>query len=157
MHITINIQNDTPHIETHAEDAHPDDVTFVFDSLTEFNRRFAEPGNCQPLHVFLRDAQNAIVGGLLGEIYWGWLHISIVWIHDDLRGKGYGSLILHQAEENALKHGCHHAHLDTMDWQALGFYEKHGYSIFGVLEDLPIGHSRYFMQKALRKDGHHAN
>lgn len=149
MHICI-ITHDTPIVEVHTADPDPVDVSQIRDNLVEFNRRFAVYDHYQPLTIIARDPQNTLVGGLLGETYWGWLHISIVWIHGDLRGKGYGTLMLHQAEAEALRRGCHHAHLDTMDWQALGFYEKHGYSIFGVLENLPIGHSRYFMQKSLR-------
>lgn len=149
MHICI-ITHDTPIVEAHTADPDPVDVSQIRDNLMEFNRRFAVDDHYQPLTIIARDPQNTLVGGLLGETYWGWLHISIVWIHGDLRGKGYGTLMLHQAEAEALRRGCHYAHLDTMDWQALDFYEKHGYSIFGVLENLPIGHSRYFMQKSLR-------
>ena len=36
-----------------------------------------------------------------------------------------------------------------LDFQALPFYEKCGYIIFGALEDYPIGHSRYFVRKSL--------
>jgi hypothetical protein len=38
-------------------------------------------------------------------------------------------------------------HLDTFDFQAKDFYVKHGYEVFGVLEDCPEGHVRYFMKK----------
>jgi len=39
--------------------------------------------------------------------------------------------------------------IDTMDFQALPFYERHGYSVFGVLDDMPRGHQRFFLKKAL--------
>jgi hypothetical protein len=39
--------------------------------------------------------------------------------------------------------------LDTMSFQSRPFYEKHGYQVFGVLEDHPLGHNRYFMRKLL--------
>ena len=32
-------------------------------------------------------------------------------------------------------------------FQALSFYQKLGYQIFGQLEDYPVGHTRYFLQK----------
>ena len=38
--------------------------------------------------------------------------------------------------------------VDDVD-QALPFYEKHGYTVFGVLENYPTGHSRYFVRKSL--------
>jgi hypothetical protein len=39
--------------------------------------------------------------------------------------------------------------LDTMSFQALDFYLKLGYTVFGRLDDLPEGHSRIFLKKAL--------
>jgi hypothetical protein len=42
-----------------------------------------------------------------------------------------------------------HAWLETYSFQARPFYERHGYTVFGVLDNHPIGHQRYFMQKAL--------
>ncbi|HEY3138703.1 MAG TPA: GNAT family N-acetyltransferase, partial [Blastocatellia bacterium] len=36
---------------------------------------------------------------------------------------------------------------DTYDFQALGFYQKRGYEVFGLLEGFPTGYRRYFLQK----------
>ena len=33
------------------------------------------------------------------------------------------------AENEAIRRGCKHAHLDTMDWQALDFYLGMGYTL----------------------------
>jgi hypothetical protein len=43
------------------------------------------------------------------------------------------------------------SHLDTFDWQTKEFYLKHGYEVFGVLDDCPPGHKRYYMKKVLEK------
>lgn len=40
-------------------------------------------------------------------------------------------------------------HLDTFDFQAKDFYLKLGYQVFGVLDNCPQDHSRYFMSKIL--------
>jgi hypothetical protein len=39
--------------------------------------------------------------------------------------------------------------LDTFDFQVKAFYEKLGYELFGILDDCPPGHRRYFLKKAL--------
>ncbi len=57
--------------------------------------------------------------------------------------------MLELAEQAARGRGCHHAFVDTMSFQARGFYEKHGYTRYGVLDDFPIGHRRFFLQKNL--------
>ena len=41
------------------------------------------------------------------------------------------------------------AWLDTYDFQARPFYERHGYAVFGELDGFPNGHRRWFMRKRL--------
>jgi GNAT superfamily N-acetyltransferase len=127
----------------------PDDMTLVRQKLAEFNCLHAPDDNHQSLTIFLRTEDGTLVGGLLGDTYWGWLSVSILWVDERLRGQGWGQNLLAAAEVEAVRRGCRHAHLDTMDFQARAFYEKRGYTLFGQLDDLPAGHSRYFMQKPL--------
>jgi len=126
------------------------DERFVREQLYVYNRQHVKHDNYQRLDVFLRDAQGNLVGGLLGGTYWDWLVIDILWIDERVRGQGHGTALLMAAEEEAAKRGCRRAHVDTHDFQARPFYEKHGYVVWGVLEDLPPGHSRFY----LRKDFH---
>lgn len=126
-----------------------EDVRAVRQGLDQFNLHHAGEDGYRPLYAFVRDASGAIHGGLLGETYWGWLHVSILWLEADARGRGYGSQLLAAAEAEAKRRGCRHAHLDTLSFQALPFYEARGYTLFGTLDDLPPGHQRFFLQKAL--------
>jgi GNAT superfamily N-acetyltransferase len=130
--------------------ADPQDVQTVERGLEAFNLAHTGVSSAfDRINIFVRDDGGAIRGGLLSGTYWGWLYISILWLRDEVRGQGYGQQLVHRAEDIARRRGCHHAHLDTMSFQALGFYRKLGYEEFGRLEDLPRGHSRIFLQKAL--------
>jgi GNAT superfamily N-acetyltransferase len=131
------------------ETPNPEDVHFVNNALYEYNRRHVPEDDYTRLCIFIRDEAQTIVGGLLGETYWGWLHVAILWIDDSLRGQGYGSRLLAMAEAEARRRGCHGAHLDTLSFQALPFYQKYGYTVFGQIDDLPVGHTRYFLSKRL--------
>jgi GNAT superfamily N-acetyltransferase len=132
---------------TNEPDAPETDTTFVRQGLRSFNKQFINDDGFQPLNLFLRREDGSIAGGLLGDTYWGWLSINILWIDQSLRGQGYGEQLLKMAEDEAVKKGCRAVHLDTMSFQAHPFYEKFGYTVFGVLDDLPIGHQRIFMWK----------
>ena len=57
--------------------------------------------------------------------------------------------MLQKVEEQAKSFGSKLVHLDTFDFQARDFYLKHGYEIFGTLENCPEGHNRYYMKKIL--------
>ena len=129
----------------------PADVQFVRAQLTAFNRDRAADDQFQPLLILVRDVGGRIVAGLVGGTYWGWLYTEVLWVEEGLRGKGYGRSLLAAAEAEAIRRGCPNAHLDTMDFQALPFYERQGYSIFAELEDIPTGsgHRRYSLKKRL--------
>lgn len=102
--------------------------------------------------LLARGAQGNIVAGLTAGTYWGWLYVGRLWVDERLRQQGIGGRLLAQAEQEALRRGCHHAHLMTGSFNALPFYQKRGYTMFGELPDMPIGHTQYFVQKALRSD-----
>jgi len=127
-------------------------VQAIREGLDAYNAAQGVPRDWQSLYLFLRDEQGNTVGGLKGGTYWGWLDISQLWVVETLRGLGYGSRLLMAAEQEALKRGCHHAYLDTMDFQALEFYQQHGYTIYGELVDIPLGHKRYSLQKELKPE-----
>ena len=123
------------------------DVRTLIRNLVAYNDGQAEKENLQRFAIFIRDNQETIIGGLYGYTHWGWLFVSHLWVSDLLRGQGYGKELVVQAEQEAIRRGCQHAYLDTYDFQALDFYQKQGYQLFGSLEDFPIGHTRYFLQK----------
>ncbi len=97
----------------------------------------------------LREPDETIVAGVIGQTYWGWLHVDLLWVKEELRGRGYGRELLAMAEQEARERGVGHAYLDTFSFQALDFYRRHGYEIFGELPDFPLGHQRYFLAKQL--------
>lgn len=129
-------------------DPRSDDVRVVEQGIVRFNIERCGM-TWQPLAVLLRNESGGVVGGLVGHTEWGWLYCSLLWIPEELRGQDWGSKLLQAAEDEARKRGCLNVHLDTFGFQAKGFYEKHGYSVFGVLEGYPNGYDRYYLRKSL--------
>lgn len=136
---------------TVEDDFDLEDVRTVLDGLREFNQRQAGPSQRSRLAVFLRDPGGRVVGGLLGETAWQWLYVDAFWIDEAVRRRGYGRAMLRAAEERARLRGCTSAYLDTFDFQALPFYRKEGYEVYGTLEDFPPGHRRYYLKKAFAR------
>ena len=134
---------------TVEENPEPEEVALVLEGLRAYNRSQVGDDGHRKLAVFVRDAQERVVGGLLGDTYWGWLGVSILWIEEGHRRQGHGKALLSAAEREAVQRGCKYAHLDTMSFQALEFYQKLGYRVYGELHDMPAGHSRYFLWKEL--------
>jgi GNAT superfamily N-acetyltransferase len=137
---------------TLENDPAPADIQAVRDGLDAFNQKHVGPDLYQPLNLFVRDGDGAVQGGLLGETFWDWLHISILWIDAGQRRKGLGARLLQQAEVEAVERGCKAVFVDTLSFQAPAFYLKYGYAVWGQLEGLPPGHRRIFYQKRLSAD-----
>jgi ribosomal protein S18 acetylase RimI-like enzyme len=121
----------------------------IFEELHRHNAARSMKSELQSLSIFLRDAAGNVVGGLLGETFWGWLYVEFMWIEESLRGQDYGKKLLAAAESEAIARGCGNALLDTFSFQAFEFYRRCGYEVFGELEDFPPPHKRFYMKKSL--------
>jgi GNAT superfamily N-acetyltransferase len=126
-----------------------EDLRTVREGLRDFNHLAGADEEYRPLAILLRDPDGNVAGGLLGETYWGWLHVGDLWMKEEIRRHGYGSRLMDMAEQEAVRRGCRSVHLDTMSFQALPFYQKRGYQVFGELQDIPPGHRRIFLYKKL--------
>ncbi len=135
--ITVEVETALPAVEAEQ----------IIRELVAYNVTQAPPANHRPLAVVARRAAGEIVGGLLGYTHWEWLFVQQLWSATELRGSGVGSRLMLAAETEAQTRGCHYAHLDTYSFQALGFYQRLGYRVFGQLENYPAGHTRYFLHK----------
>jgi hypothetical protein len=52
----------------------------LFEELFHSNVERTGDGNSERLCVVARDAEGALVGGIYGEIYWGWLNVLVLWV-----------------------------------------------------------------------------
>jgi len=117
--------------------------------LDSYNQQQAGDYHIQRLCFVLSAPDGEIAGGALGEIYWDWFHLDLLWVKEELRGCGYGHRLLMAVEEEARQRGAKHVFLDTFSFQAPDFYRQRGYQVFGELQDFPHGHQRYFLTKQL--------
>jgi GNAT superfamily N-acetyltransferase len=101
-----------------------------------------------PLVLALR-AGDRVVGGLVGHSNWDWFYVEIVSVHDELRGRGFGRMLMERAEGVARDRGCVGIWVDTISFQAPAFYEGLGYEVFGRLDDHPRGQTRFFFRKRI--------
>ncbi|MBI5943594.1 MAG: GNAT family N-acetyltransferase [Chloroflexi bacterium] len=129
----------------------PDDSMWrvIGGGIHQYNIQQAGPDQGKQLCFVLSAPDGEVAGGLIGETHWGWFYISLLFIKEELRGHGYGHRILTLAEEEARQRGAGNAYLDTFSFQALDFYKRHGYRVFGELQDFPPGHQRYYLTKQL--------
>jgi len=117
--------------------------------LTEYNESFTGSVFREKVASFVKDDSGNVVGGILGEINWNWMHIQGLWVDESIRKEGWGLKLLIVMEEYALSKSTSNIRLETTTFQALDFYLKAGYSVFAELPNMPNGHTSYFLQKQL--------
>ena len=133
-------------------DASEEEIDHITEQLIFYNHTKVHFEKQPPyLHInrCIKDG-NEVIGGILSELYWNVLNVDILWVKEEYRNKGYATALLTDVENIAKEMNCNISHLYTYDFQAKDFYEKNGYTVFGVLEDCPKGHNRYFMSKKLK-------
>ena len=120
-------------------------------ALIQFNNsRASQPEDYRSLVIILSNPDTSeILGGLWGATNFAHLHVDLLFVPELIRGTGLGRKILIEAEREAIIRGCRGAWLDTYSFQARGFYERLGYTVFGMIDDYPPGQQRVFLHKKL--------
>jgi ribosomal protein S18 acetylase RimI-like enzyme len=129
--------------------ASPHDVQFIQDAINEFNMVTVNDHDYSPVSIFVRNDAGKMVGGVLGDIWGGWLYISYLWVAPELRNQGYGTRLMQAAEDEARAKGCRFVMVETHSFQAPDFYQRAGFQVAGKLDDYPPGHAYFILWKAL--------
>lgn len=135
------------------KEASQEENQLLQDAITDFNLTVTKNlprAESKKMDLMAWSVTGELVGGINAEwVNWGILFIHLLFIKEPFRGRGHGSLLLKEVENRARSYGCHLAHLDTFDFQNKDFYIANGYSIFGILDNCPKGHKRYYLKKEL--------
>lgn len=120
--------------------------------FTGVNAAAQQTKGMQPMQGFslaVKDATDQIVGGANGVIYYGCLYVDMLWIDKAARDLGIGSRLMQKAEELARQNKATFATVNTMDWEALKFYQKLGYEVEFTREGYDKDSKMFMLRKAL--------
>lgn len=145
------ISHDHSLLEWEKTAAPPEElVQALRDGLTAYNIERGRVDERLTAGIFVRDAAGRLVGGIYGVIWGSALEIKYLWVDAEWRGRGIGSRLLAQMEEEGRRHGCEWAHLNTYSFQAPAFYQRYGYEPVCTISDgFPDGVARIFLKKRL--------
>lgn len=95
--------------------------------------------------------QEQIIAASLGWMRYEWFFLRDLWVDEKHRNMGIGSMLLNKIEQLAIEENQIGVRLETWDFQAPKFYEKHGYELYGKIDDCPPGVSELFYKKVFKK------
>ncbi len=104
-----------------------EDIQFLTDKI---DAETLESGRARPFGFFIRNNEGEIIAGANGFLLFGSIYTDQLWVHPNIRNKGYAKQIMEKVHKYGKESGCTTATLSTMSFQgALKFYQKLGYSV----------------------------
>lgn len=91
-----------------------------------------------------------LIGGAIGFVDFNWYFLDLLWIDRKYRGQDIGTKLIKEIEKFSIQENLTGIRMETWNFQARGFYEKMGYSVFAQIEDCPPGTINYFLKKVLK-------
>ena len=131
------------------EDTESQKAQKIGELVRSYNRSIRETAESEPLNLYIEDEQGQLLAGLVAETFGNWLEIEYLFVKDDLRGQGIGSQLLQRAESEAKNRNCRYVFVNTYQFQAPAFYQKHDYQEVFTLKDYPCTGQRHYYQKDL--------
>jgi GNAT superfamily N-acetyltransferase len=126
------------------------DVDAVRSGLIAINRENSgRDSGYFPFVFHILDDDGKPIGGATGHGSFDWLFVELLFVPRQLQGQGIGTKLMVEIEAFARQHALVGIWLDTFSFQARPFYEKLGYSVFGTIDNHPVGGQRFFLQKRL--------
>lgn len=133
----------------YQENPNANDERVLFDGIKEqaiLKKNVEKP--IKSFGIFIKDPNENVLGGLKGATYYGCLYVDMLWLKGELRHQGLGTQLMDEAEKIGREHECSFALVNTMDWEALSFYQKLGYEIEFVRD----GYEKQSKMHLLRKN-----
>ncbi|XJS11100.1 GNAT family N-acetyltransferase [Aerococcaceae bacterium WGS1372] len=94
--------------------------------------------------------RDLFIGGIAFRQQYDTAHVGALAVDPAFRGMNIGRQLIQEAEAFLEKKQVHTVTLSTLNYQALGFYQKLGYQLYGQLEDIPRrGMTKYLLYKRL--------
>ncbi len=144
--------NDNFKIEIVNGELSAQDKNVMIEGMLAYHANNGHPRETMTYSVLLRNQKNEVRGAIVVSFLYNGMHIDLLWVDESLRNQDWGSKLIKIAEEEAVRRGCALAYTDTFTWQAPEFYKKNGYTIYGELDDFPVGNSLYYFVKKLKRN-----
>jgi GNAT superfamily N-acetyltransferase len=104
-------------------DAEITDKNLIRQGILGFNKKILGKGMLEKtFSVFLKDEKNKIQGGILAYFDSESVFVDVLWVDENSRHQGYGTMLLNAAEKEGFKLKRCYSTLDTWSFQAENFY-----------------------------------
>ena len=128
--------------------------------ITSFNRKhckwFSDKSSlnkdeyAEEEYNFIVYDDNKVIGGAIGFIKYNWYFLELLYVEKEYRNQDIGTKLIRALEEYSKKENLTGIRMETWNFQAKGFYEKMGYTVWAEIKDCPPGTIDYHLKKELK-------
>ena len=126
------------------------EVSVFIDKLLDAHRLqvLGELSRSQKKYALELVIDGQIRGAVSGTLTMENFHINGLVVIPEYRNQALGSQLLMAIQKQAIEADAKVLTVTTQCFQALDFYQKHGYVVFGELKDVPFaGVTKYYLSK----------
>lgn len=99
--------------------------------------------------AFIANENGHFAGAVVVMLFWGALHIKYLYVEEPYRGRLIATQLIREALSYGRDHQCPFAFVETMSFQALGFYQKIGFELELTRSGYNHGTSFHYLRKNL--------
>jgi len=88
---------------------------------------------------------NELVGGATGRQHFTQFYLDNLWVHQNFRSKGYGTIMHDSVLELAANLSCSRIQLNTLNIRAVAFYKNLGYETLAIIGEYVDGFDLYYL------------
>ncbi|MBZ9794617.1 GNAT family N-acetyltransferase [Mesorhizobium sp. ES1-4] len=129
------------------------ELSSLEERLHRDNRRAADRDDDRRLAFVIRDDTGHAIGVAAGYSWAGTSELTLMWIDEAHRGRGYARQLLDAFIAEATDRGVKNIWVSSHDFQAPGLYEKAGFQRMAELSGWPEGHSNIILCKTVATAG----
>ncbi|TPL88486.1 GNAT family N-acetyltransferase [Mesorhizobium sp. B2-3-13] len=144
--------SDGPRIQA-EQDLSPVELSSLEERLHRDNRRVTDRDDDRRLTFVIRDDAGHAIGVAAGYSWAGASELTLMWIDEAHRGRGYARRLLNAFVAEAADRGVKKIWVSSHDFQAPGLYEKAGFKRMAELAGWPEGHFNIILCRTIAADG----
>ncbi|ESY97535.1 GNAT family N-acetyltransferase [Mesorhizobium sp. LNHC229A00] len=134
-------------------DLSPMELSSLEERLHRDNRRMTDRDDDRGLAFVIRDGAGHAVGVAAGYSWAGTSELTLMWIAEAHRGRGYARQLLDAFVAEAADRGVRKIWVSSHDFQTPGLYEKAGFERMAEFSGWPEGHSNIILCRTIAADG----
>lgn len=130
-------------------DLSPTELNALEERLHAENRRVTNCDDDRQLAFVLRNEAGDAIGVAAGYSWAGTSELTLMWIEETHRCRGYARQLLDAFVAEAVSRGVCKIWVSSHDFQVPSLYEKAGFERMAELADWPEGHSNVILCKTI--------